>query len=89
MQQQGLRRFWAGRTPLDSEGPTGGCAEEKLDTVCRKARGQFPKNPCDWPYRQVEGRPEYRGMTIRESGVAPDPSALMWGRGAFGWQEVA
>jgi hypothetical protein len=31
------------------------------------------------------GTRRIRGMTIRVSGVAPDPSTLVWGRGAFGW----
>jgi len=31
------------------------------------------------------GTRRIRGMTIRASGVAPDPSTLVWGRGAFGW----
>ena len=43
------------RTPHDSKHSNLGGAEEKRDTVCRKARGQFLNNPCGWSYRQAGG----------------------------------
>jgi hypothetical protein len=50
-------------------------------TVCRKARGQFPNSPCDWPNPQVEGAAK-AGMWMPYGALKPTlyPIAL-WGRG--------
>jgi hypothetical protein len=44
------------RTPDDTKGRKWGRVEGNRDTVCRKARGQFPNNPCGWSNHQAEGR---------------------------------
>ena len=56
MAPQGLRRLYA-RQPYSarSRGRKWGRSEGNRDTVCRKARGQFPKNPWGWSYRQAQG----------------------------------
>ena len=51
----GVFSFGADRTPHDSKHSNLGGVEEKRDTVCRKARGQFPNNPCGWSYHEAEG----------------------------------
>jgi hypothetical protein len=59
--------------------------EEKGYMVCRKARGQFPNNPCDWSNHQVEGRSQETGMMMPQGGETPSLSTpLAWGRGVFG-----
>jgi hypothetical protein len=59
--------------------------EEKGYMVCRKARGQFPNNPCDWSNHQVEGRSQKTGMMMPQGGETPSLSTpLAWGRGVFG-----
>jgi hypothetical protein len=45
------------RTPDDTKGRKWGRVEGNRDTVCRKARGQFPNNPCGWSNHQAEGHP--------------------------------
>ena len=47
--------FWPNRTPHESRGHKWGRSEENRDTVCRKARGQFPNNPWGWSNRQAQG----------------------------------
>jgi hypothetical protein len=52
-----------------SRGRKWGCSEGNRDTVCRKARGQFPNNPCGWSNHQAEGRTvRTRSMMIPQGG---------------------
>jgi len=73
------------RTPHDSKTSTRGRGRKEY-MVCRKARGQFPNNPCDWSNHQVEGHTQKRSMMILFTGVKylilSTPS--LWGRGVFG-----
>ena len=62
--------FAAGPYSARSRGRKWGRSEENRDTVRRKARGQFPNNPCDWSYRQVGGMRTNRSMTIPHGGGA-------------------
>ena len=55
--------------------------EEKGYMVCRKARGQFPNNPCDWSNHQVEGHSLDTGMMMPQGGETPEPSYSMLGVG--------
>ena len=59
--------------------------KESLYTVCRKARGQFPNNPCDWSNAQVEGRSASWHEHAQQGGdTFPFYSTTQWGRGVFG-----
>ena len=73
------------RTPHDSKTPTRGRGRKEY-TVCRKARGQFPNNPCDWSNHQVEGHTQKRSMMIPFTGVKYLilSTPCLWGRGVFG-----
>ena len=73
------------RTPHDSKTPTRGRGRKEY-TVCRKARGQFPNNPCDWSNHQVEGHTQKRSMMILFTGVKYLilSTPCLWGRGVFG-----
>jgi len=77
------------RTPHDSKHSILGGVEEKRDTVCRKARVQFPNNPWGWSHRQAQGHTvQIRSMTTHESGVKPSLSIPVGVGGSLGEKMV-
>lgn len=70
------------RTPHDSKHYKSDGVGGKGYTVCREARGQFPNNPCDWSYHEVEGHnPVGWHRDPCKGGEAPEPSYSMLGVG--------
>ena len=57
---EGFFAFWPRPYSARSRGRKWGCSEGNRDTVCRKARGQFPNNPCGWSNHQAGGRTSNR-----------------------------
>ena len=65
----GVFAFWPRPYSARSRGRKWGCSEGNRDTVCRKARGQFPNNPCGWSNHQAEGHTvRTRSMMIPQGG---------------------